>query len=288
MKKQELITPFSTRQYMFSRDYEIYYYSDMPGTTVNKHSHDYYEFYFFLEGNININVSGKPIKLKPGDLILIPPGVEHCPEYLDDVTPYKRFVLWISADYYNKLLAASPDYGYIVDTVKTTRSYRFANDVLAFNEIRSALFNITAEVKGNRFGKDAKVSLQINDLLLTLNRMTYEKVTVGVSGTKGRLSNIINDYVMFHLDEDLSLERLEREFFVSKYHIEHVFKEDYGISLHKFIQMKRLYACRDAIGSGKPIQETFPLYGFNDYSVFFRAFKKEFGMSPKEYQMVQR
>ena len=94
--------------------------------------------------------------------------------------------------------------------------------------------------------------------------------------------------ISFDQTEINSLERLEKEFYVSKYHIEHVFKDDFGISMHKFIQMKRLYACRDAIGSGKPIQETFPLYGFNDYSVFFRAFKKEFGLSPKEYQMIQR
>ena len=288
MKKQELITPFSTRQYMFSKDFEIYYYSNSPGLPVSEHSHDYYEFYFFVEGNINIRVEGNAINLHPGDLLVIPPGARHCPEYLDSTTPYRRFVLWISADYCNSLMQASTDYGYLMQLVTTTHEYRFSNDVLAFNEIQSMLFNVTAEVKGNRFGKDAKVSLMINDLVLTLNRMIYERKTIGTSGSKERLSNIISDYIMLHLDEDLSLERLEKEFYVSKYHIEHVFKDDFGISMHKFIQMKRLYACRDAIGSGKPIQETFPLYGFNDYSVFFRAFKKEFGLSPKEYQMIQR
>lgn len=288
MKRQELISPFSTRQYMFSRDYEIYYYSDMPGNPVKKHTHDYYEFYFFLEGNVNIVVAGQAIHAKPGDLIIIPPGVEHCPEFLDKTSPYRRFVLWISAEYFKSLIAASKDYGYIIDTIIKNNRYCFPNDVLAFNELQSSLFNITAEVKGNRFGKDAKVSLQINDLILTINRMAHEKETAGIAGTKGRLSNIINDFILFNLDEDLSLERLEREFYVSKYYIEHVFKEDYGISLHKYIQMKRLYACKDAIGSGKPIQETFPVYGFNDYSVFFRAFKKEFGLSPKEFQMIQK
>lgn len=287
MKKQELITPFSTRQYMFSEDYEIYYYSNLP-TPVSEHFHDYYEFYFFIEGNVNINIEGTSIPVKPGDFVLIPPNAKHFPEFMDASTPYRRFVLWISAEYCNKLMQASTDYGYMMQLVTTTHQYRFENDILAFNEIQSFLFNITAEVKGSRFGKDAKVSLMINDLILSLNRMIYERRNTGVSGSKDRLSNIISDYIMFHLDEVLSLERLEKEFFVSKYHIEHVFKEDFGISLHKFIQMKRLYACRDAIGSGKPIQETFPLYGFNDYSVFFRAFKKEFGMSPKEYQMVQR
>lgn len=287
MKKQELITPFSTRQYMFSKDYEIYYYSDIPSKPVAEHTHDYYEFYFFLEGNVNIVIDGEPTSLKSGDLIVIPPGVKHYPDFLDYTTHYRRFVLWISEDYCNRLIDASKDYGYIMDHVIKTKQYRYPNDVLSFNELQSSLFNITAEVKGNRFGKDAKVSLMLNDLIITINRMIYEQESIGASGSSERLSNILSDYILLHLDEDLSLERLEREFFVTKYHIEHIFKEDFGISVHKYVQMRRLYACRDAIGSGKSIQEIYPMYGFNDYSVFFRAFKKEFGLSPKEYQMIQ-
>lgn len=286
MKKQNLITPFSTRQYMFSRDFEIYYYSDAHGNAVSEHTHDYYEFYFFLEGNINIVVEGKAIPVRPGDFLIIPPGVKHRPEFLDNTTPYRRFVLWISTDYCNKLLEVSREYGYLFQFVLTSHNYLFVNDPLSTNEIHAALFGIIEEIKGNRFGRDAKVSLEINSLILMLNRMVYEKRNVQELHVKEHLSAVLADYIQAHLEEDLSLARLEKEFFVSKYHIEHVFKEDYGISLHKYIKTKRLYACRDAIRSNKPIQETYLLYGFNDYSVFFKAFKAEFGMSPSEYQTL--
>jgi len=287
MKKQELITPFSTRQYMFSKDFELYYYSNIPDTAVSEHSHDYYEFYFFLEGNVDLCIEREPVHINPGDFIIIPPGIKHFPIIHDRVSPYRRFVLWISAEYAASLMQASTDYGYLMQQATAGKIYRYSNDVLTCNEIQSALFNITAEIKGNRFGKEAKVSLMVNDFILTLNRIIYERKSSNASGSKERLSNIISDFIALHLDEDLSLERLEKEFYVSKYHIEHIFKEDFGISLHKFIQMKRLYACKDAIGSGRTIQEIYLLYGFNDYSVFFRAFKKEFGMSPKEYQSLR-
>lgn len=287
MKKQQLMTPFSTRQYMFSKDYEIYYYSDRPENAVSEHTHDYYEFYFFLEGNINIRVEGKPINIQPGDFLVIPPGVRHNPEFLDNTTPYRRFVLWISTDYCKHLMVQAPEFGYLCQLSSTAKEYRFSNDVMSANEITAAMFTIIEEIKGSRFGRDAMVSSRINLLLMMLNRLVYESRNVAGASAKARLSTVLADFINAHLEEDLTLERLEKEFFVSRYHIEHVFKEDYGISLHKYIQMKRLYACRDAIGSHKSIQETYLMYGFKDYSVFFKAFKKEFGISPREYQLIQ-
>ena len=44
-KKPE--NPVLTRQYMLSKDYELYYYSDSHMANVDSHTHDYYEFYFF-------------------------------------------------------------------------------------------------------------------------------------------------------------------------------------------------------------------------------------------------
>ncbi len=44
---KNLQTKFSTRQYMLSRDFEIYYYNEPASEKVSIHSHDYYEFYFF-------------------------------------------------------------------------------------------------------------------------------------------------------------------------------------------------------------------------------------------------
>lgn len=42
--KKNLKTAFSTRQYMLSKDFEIYYYDDSKLLNVNDHTHDYYEF----------------------------------------------------------------------------------------------------------------------------------------------------------------------------------------------------------------------------------------------------
>lgn len=285
-KKTELQTAFSTRQYMLSKDFEIYYYCDLKPSHVKSHSHDYYEFYFFLEGDVTLHVDQNHYQINPGDFLLIPPGTSHHPEFTDSQVPYRRIVLWISQEYCHRLLEASPDYIYLMQYVATTHNYLFANDLITFNSIQSLIFQLIDEIKNERFGKNAQISLQINQLILFLNRTIYNRYNSGHQKNPKELYMTICDYIDLHLDADLSLDILEQEFYISKFHISHAFKDNIGISLHQYITKKRLQACKDAIVSGQPIVSVYELFGYHDYSNFYRAFKKEFGMSPKEYQTL--
>ena len=89
-----------------------------------------------------------------------------------------------------------------------------------------------------------------------------------------------------HLEENLSLEALGDHFFISKYYAAHEFKERTGMPVHQYIIKKRLERCADEIKTGKAISRIYPDYGFTDYSAFYRAFKKEYHLSPKDYQKV--
>ena len=145
------------------------------------------------------------------------------------------------------------------------------------------MFQILEEIHFDRFGKEAKISLCINDLLLHVNRTIYEQTHPATPKEEQSLYQNLISFIEGHLEEDLSLERLANEFFVSKYHVAHVFKESLGLSVHQYITKKRLEQCKDAILSNADIMETSLKCGFSDYSSFYRAFKKEYGLSPREF-----
>lgn len=281
--KDNLQTKFSTRQYMLSEDFEIYYYTDTALKEVGNHNHNYYEIYFFLEGNVSIEIKDTIYPLKHGDIVIIPPKVQHHAVIHNKEIPYRRFVFWITCEYLHNLVELSPSYGYIGRIISSNNGFIFHNDSIAFNTIQGKVFRLIEEIRTDRYGREAKISLCVNDLILHLNRTVYEQTHEKNVEEQQKLYRSLIYYIEDHLTEDLSLDILAKEFFISKYHIAHVFKDNIGISLHQYVRKKRLIACKDAIRSGTKISETYLLFGFKDYSTFYRAFKAEYGITPKEY-----
>lgn len=285
--RKKLQTAFQPRQYMLSQDFELYYYEDRSLPKVDLHAHNYYEFYFFLEGDIEMQIGEKMYPVEFGDIMLIPPSLFHRPLIKSQDNPYRRFVFWISQEFCNHLLQSSPEYAYIMQYVETEKSYIFHTDQMAFHTVQSKLLRLLEEMHAKKFGRDAQISICINDLILCLNRLAYEQNTPKRKNSEYMLYQQIAQYIEDHIEDDLSLEELAKKFYVSKYHIAHIFKDNMGISIHQFITKKRLLLCKDAISGKMNITEAYQKFGFGDYSSFYRAFKKEFGVSPKDFRDMQ-
>ncbi|HIS47835.1 MAG TPA: AraC family transcriptional regulator [Candidatus Scybalocola faecigallinarum] len=281
--KQPDSTKFLYRQYMISQSYELYYYKDYPVRGVEPHEHGFYELYFFLEGSVEMTIGGKCFRVHPGDIVLIPPGIRHFPSFIDPKTPYRRFVLWIHKDYYEKCFAHEQALAYLFERDPKGQTPVLTVDPVIFNDLQNKLFQMIREKNEERFGKALSLSLMLQSVLLSISRSVYEKENGDCAGPVTLRARICT-YVEEHLREPLTLEDIAGFFAMNKYYISHIFKESMGISLHQYIIQRRIEACKNALLTQKSLEEIAELFGFANYSSFFRLFKKTYGMSPKEYR----
>jgi AraC-like DNA-binding protein len=89
-----------------------------------------------------------------------------------------------------------------------------------------------------------------------------------------------------HPTRAFSLAELCDRFHVSPSHLQHLFKRDVHMSIREFILRTRLRAAAAMIGTTRErIRQISFAAGFRDISNFNHAFKRQFGVSPREYRM---
>ncbi|MCD8090014.1 MAG: AraC family transcriptional regulator [Clostridiales bacterium] len=275
---------FIWRQQINSTDFEAFYYRDINLGNIEPHKHNHYELYFFLEGNVKYAVGDQRCDLKPGDFIMIPPNTVHYPETIDEDYPYRRFVLWIHKDLMDLFASYSKSFSFGMDFTKNDSRYFYHLEYIQFNELFSNLLDLWQEYNDERVFKKETCVVHIMMILLKISRIIYEEQNEVASVPQKELYNMILDYINTNIAKPLTLDSIARHFFVSKYYVSHIFKDNLGVSLHQYIIKKRLNACRDAIAAGEPITSVAEKFGFPDYTGFYRAFKKEYGISPKEFR----
>ena len=121
-------------------------------------------------------------------------------------------------------------------------------------------------------------------LLIMINRLTMaSRSDVATAGENDPLIDRVFAYINTHIQEDLSLERLEEIFFFDSGTLTRRFKKQIGDTISQYIRKKRLNIAKNLLSEGSPPIEVYAQCGFVDYSGFFRAFKLQYGMSPKEF-----
>ncbi|MBR2908384.1 MAG: helix-turn-helix transcriptional regulator [Clostridia bacterium] len=251
-----MISGFQTKNFIFE-----YTESDIDNTVLwESHCHARYELIAVLEGDINVMLEGRDYRLTEGQTTVIPPLAYHT------ITSNKRGT-------YRRVTAL-----FELSAIPEALHPRFLETggsiAISSSEEARELKRI-CEKRDPSFYAPLAESLMIR--LLYSNAEEREARTA--TETDAFLRKVIL-YIDEHLDEKISLDDLSRATSRSKSSFCHLFEAKMNISPKQYILRKKLALADKLIGEGTPPTVAAMQVGYENYSDFYRIYRRHFGISP--------
>ncbi len=255
------------------QDIQISYRQDSVPLPANfrMHTHETYELYYFVGGRGVYRVEGTPYPLESGDILLMRPAEAH---YVDirDTAPYTRLTVNFRPELFEHIDPAGqlllPFNRRALGTFNRYRAENFTGSAY-----RTLLDNLTADCPDRRLQT-------VTNLAALLNEIAAAYTTMNEAAASPSLDCRIISFINRHLAEELSLNGISRRFFISESQLCRIFKKATGSTVWEYITVKRLVSARRLILSGMHPTKAYLQCGFKDYSVFYRAYRKQYGVPP--------
>ncbi len=251
------------------------------------HMNDNHELYMLLQGDVTFSIEGRLYHLEPYDVLLISNQEIQC-VMVNSEMAYERICIFFKPEYFQQFSTKEYD---LLRAFNNNGRVEKGNKIGYENVRKYGLDQCFVEMYEQYMAKLPERSIQLTSMLLhmllDINKAYEEsRLIEGMedksSGHSDKIDDIIR-YISENLSEKITLDDLTRRFYLSKYYLCHEFKRITGFTVFDYIRYKRILSAKTKMQDGQMINEVWRELGYEDYSNFYRTFKKITGMSPKEY-----
>lgn len=265
-------------------NFKIFHIRDKKDIKFEYHHHDFSKIVILIDGDLTYYIEGKAYILKPWDILFVNKNEIHKP-VVNPNKYYERIVIWLNPDFMAKYAQGNNNLLKCFEVAIKNNYNLLRLNMKSIDIIKNLIQDIQNCNNSNEFGSEILKESLFVQLMVLMNRLflnsdknrdiediQYDKTIEGVL-----------NYINSNLENDLSIDTIASEFFISKYYLMRKFKNQIGSSIHNYVVQKRLMLARSLISDGLSMSSVCSRCGFNDYSSFVRAFKKVYGVSPSNY-----
>lgn len=245
------------------------------------HRHDGYEFYLFLNGNVNCYVEQQCFHLKRGDLLIIRPGEYHRPITLDN-SDYERITMNLHESLLQHLSSERSNLSAVFRNYPKNTACFLPLSPEQLEQFLSLTGQIKELLHSNAFGADILIQACLLQILVFVNT-AFQSVENTTPNIMPKLIRDLLRYIDDNLNKKITLETLEQKFFLNGTHLSRQFKKHTGLTLRSYILERRISRARSLLANDLSITEVCHQSGFSDYANFIRSFTKATGMPPGKY-----
>ena len=241
-------------------------------TMSEAHYHSHYEMLYVMENERYLVANERKYILNKGTIALIAPYTPHR-TIAGERSPETRILINFTESFVHRVLE-----GIGVDCLSV---FNPANPIVTLgceSERVRSIFEMMLGISAceDEPYKDERCAMLLSEVLLGLR---------GVVGEAERERTLFDatKYIEMHFAEHITLDTLAKRFFMSKYTFLRKFKTHTGVGLPAYVNTIRIINAKRMLSDGCGITECAMACGFESLSNFDRVFRKETGLSPREY-----
>lgn len=238
------------------------------------HSHNEYEIYMFLKGDSTYVVEEKNYCLSPNDIIIIRKHEMHR-VFHNTPAEYRRIVLSIAPEFFSSFGCAEYEKAF------SENDCNIGNKINSKTVRLSGLYDAVMRLKtySNNFSElytPIAYSTMV-EILYLINEISLFDTAESIDLP---IRNVIH-YINNNFTNEISLDMLCEQFYISKYHLCRIFKEATGHTVQGYIKQKRLTMANELVKEGRTLTDAAMFSGFSNYSSFYRAYMKSYHKNPR-------
>ena len=247
-----------------------------PEDTNKLHYHPYNEFIILNKGLVIYATDKGVIKLKEKGIVYMPAHTLHNP-FVQSSHPYERYRIRFSTDFANgiitqaHLLDSSLKAPYIKQLNK--------NDFDEIYLLTQSLYKIYSKGKNEDFGR-------LNECvhIAMLSDKGKNAQAIPHTPNSSYITDVL-DYIKSNYREQITIQTLADNFFVSKSKLIYDFSSYCRISICEYVTMTRIEAAKALLLKGMSVTAASEACGFSTPTYFIKVFSRITDLTPLKFQI---
>ncbi len=268
---------YEKRGYLLE-NFRLFHLNSRQSEDIPYHYHEFCKLLLLVSGSGSYTVDGQRYLLQSGDIVRIGSRSIHRPE-LESDSPYERIIIYISPEFLQRQSAGDCQ---LAEIFSGEQGHVLRLKEPGYRKIFSLAAQLEQELSGERFGREVLSTAALLRLLVQIGQGLHQphaRMPQPVAPPKGRIWDIMR-YIDTHLAEDLDTQLLAERFFISKYHMMRLFRQETGYTIHTYLSQQRLLNARSLMEKGMSATQAAYRSGWRSYSSFTRAYARHFGTTP--------
>ena len=249
--------------------YEFVYRDDetLSAEAYENHCHPFYEMIAVLQGDVLINIENRSFSARPGALVVIKPGAYHSVTMPSD-SQYRRITLLFEEFFVPK-------------SIQQRFRELTKNDFVCYHDEANPLLSRLQRALESHSAEGESKEL-IEALAVELFYVMVSSESYTVEGESDGVLQLMIDYIGEHITEKITLEDIASAAFVSKSTVCRIFKEKMHTTFKQYLLQKKISHAASLISLGIGANEAARIVGYENYTGFYKMYRKFLAKSPTD------